>query len=68
MAKVEFVVCPTCKQKLAVQPYVTVGTNIVCANPKCNTSLRIEQRSPIKFKVVPNHETFNPGNRPESYA
>ncbi len=65
---VEFVQCPVCKQKLAVQGYVVVGSSIVCANPNCNTSLRITQRNPIKAERLTYEETRNPDHRPESYA
>lgn len=65
---VTFVVCPTCKQKLAVHTYVVAGSHIVCANPKCNTSLRIVQQKPIKVELVPIEQTFNPFNRPEAYG
>jgi uncharacterized protein YbaR (Trm112 family) len=65
---VEFVVCPVCKQKLAVQAYVGTKSHIVCANPKCNTSLRIVNRNPIKVDLVPIEQTFNRDHRPESYG
>lgn len=68
MAAVEFVRCPACKQKLAVQGYVVAGSNIVCANPHCNTSLRIVQRRPIKVEHMPIAQTFNRDHRPESYG
>lgn len=65
---VEFVVCPVCKQKLAVQSYVVAGSYVVCANPACNTSLRIVSRNPIKTEHVPIEKTFHPDYRPESYG
>jgi uncharacterized protein YbaR (Trm112 family) len=65
---VEFVTCPVCKQKLAVQGYVVVGSNIVCANPNCNTSLRIVKRKPLRAEQVPVEQTFNHDDRPESYG
>lgn len=65
---VEFVQCPECKQKLAVQGYVVVGSSIVCANPKCNTSLRVVNRNPIKTERLTQQETFNADSRPESYG
>ncbi len=65
---VEFVVCPTCKQKLAVHTYVLAGSNIVCANPQCNTSLRVVSHKPITVEPVPIEQTFNPFNRPEAYG
>lgn len=68
MAAVEFVRCPVCNQKLAVHSYVVAGSNIVCANPRCNTSLRIVQRRPIKAEQVPIVQTFNRDHRPESYG
>lgn len=65
---VEVVVCPVCKQKLALQGYILVGTHVVCANPNCNTSLRIVSRSPVKAERVPVEQTHHPDYRPESYA
>jgi hypothetical protein len=65
---VEFVKCPNCQQKLGVQGYVSVGTHIVCANPKCNTSLRIVSRKPLKVERVPIEQTFTHAHRPESYG
>ncbi len=65
---VEFITCPTCKQKLALQSYVAVGALVVCANPKCGTSLRITQRKPVKVEVVPEEETHHHDYRPESYG
>lgn len=64
----EFVRCPVCKQKLAIQDYVTVGSDVVCANPECLTSLRIVSRRPLRVEVVPIEETFNADDRPESYG
>lgn len=64
----EIATCPVCKQKLAVYPYVIVGSLIVCANPRCGTSLRVLQRKPIKVEVVPEEDTYHPDYRPESYG
>jgi alpha-aminoadipate/glutamate carrier protein LysW len=66
--KVEFATCPACGQKLAVYPYVVVGSNVVCANPRCNTSVRVTGREPIQVTYVPIDQTRNPDNRPESYG
>jgi len=65
---VEFVTCPVCKQKLALQGYIVVGSGVVCANPHCNTSLRIVHRQPIRAEKVPMEKTFHPDQRPESYG
>ena len=65
---VEFVRCPNCKQRLAVQSYVTVGALVVCANVKCGTSLRITRRHPLNVEAVPETETYKVDYRPESYG
>lgn len=62
----EFVVCPICKQKLGIYNYMTVGTDVVCAN--CETNLRVEQHNPIKVKQIPISQTLNANSRPESYG
>ena len=62
----EFAVCPVCKQKLAIQDYVVVGTEVVCNN--CESNLRIENRRPLRIVLVPIQETFNADSRPESYG
>ncbi|NJK82007.1 MAG: hypothetical protein HC876_10140 [Chloroflexaceae bacterium] len=64
----EIVKCPTCKQKLGVQPYIQVGSRISCANPGCNTMLLITKRHPIQVEVVPYKETLNADSSPESYG
>lgn len=63
---IEFVACPVCKQRLGLINYLSVGTEVVCAN--CETNLRIEQRNPLKIKPIPVKETFNANDRPESYG
>jgi hypothetical protein len=63
-----FVACPTCKQKLAFHDYVVEGSEMVCANPRCETVLRLVQRKPPKVEVVPFEATRNPNSRPESYG
>lgn len=68
MATVEFVTCPTCKQKLALPDYMTVGTLVVCANERCGTSLRIVSRRPLRVEAVPEAETYTVDYRPESYG
>lgn len=68
MSSVEFVKCPTCKQKLAVMNYVTQGTLLVCANPKCGTSLRVLGRGPLRVEPVAEPETYKVDYRPESYG
>jgi hypothetical protein len=65
---VEFVRCPNCKQRLAVQSYVMEGAMVVCANPKCGTSLRITKRHPLRVEAVPESETYKVDYRPESYG
>lgn len=65
---VEFIKCPTCKQKLAVQDYVKDGALVVCANLKCGTSLRIVGRRPMRVEAVPEADTYKPDYRPESYG
>jgi alpha-aminoadipate/glutamate carrier protein LysW len=64
----ETIVCPVCKQKLAVFSYVAVGSDVVCANPTCLTSLRVEARGPLRVAVVPDEQTFDADSRPESYG
>lgn len=66
--KVEKVVCPSCKQKLALQGYIVVGSQVVCANPKCNTSLHVTNRNPLKVEHVPIEKTLTPDFRPEAYG
>jgi uncharacterized protein YbaR (Trm112 family) len=63
----EFVACPVCKQKLALFDYMTVGADVVCANPDCLTYLRIERRRPLQLRVIPDGQTYNADTRPESY-
>lgn len=65
---VEFVRCPTCKQKLAVQEYIIPGTLVVCANLRCGTSLRVSSRRPLRVEPVPEVETYKAEYRPESYG
>jgi hypothetical protein len=65
---VEFVRCPNCKQRLAVQSYVAEGAMLVCANVKCGTSLRITRRNPLRVEAVPEAETYKVDYRPESYG
>jgi recombinational DNA repair protein (RecF pathway) len=62
----EFATCPVCKQKLALQDYLVVGSEVVCAN--CETNLRIQQRRPLKLVQIPIEETYNVDSRPESYG
>lgn len=62
----EIVVCPSCKQKLALQEYVIAGVEVVCA--ECETALRIEQRHPVRVTVVPYKQTLDADSRPESYG
>jgi alpha-aminoadipate/glutamate carrier protein LysW len=62
----EIVTCPVCKQKLMVQDYVTVGSEMVCNN--CESTLRIEGRKPLRVALVPYQATLDPNGRPESYG
>ena len=62
----EFASCPVCKHKLALQEYVVVGSEVVCAN--CETNLRVEKRNPLRLAQIPIEETFNASSRPESYG
>ena len=62
----EVISCPVCQQKLAVQAYVLVGTELVCAN--CETNLRITKRRPLRVEQIPIEETYNVDSRPESYG
>jgi alpha-aminoadipate/glutamate carrier protein LysW len=61
-----FATCPVCKQKLALQEYVVVGSEVVCAN--CETNLRVEKHNPLRLVQIPIQETFNASSRPESYG
>lgn len=65
---VEFVICPNCKQRLALHPGMVVGTIVVCANPRCETHLRIIKRRPVRVEQVAVEETLNANNSPESYG
>lgn len=60
------VACPQCKQKLAIQAYVSVGNMLVCAD--CETNLKIVSIKPIKIVKVTLDETYNQDARPESYG
>lgn len=63
----EMIVCPACKQqKLMVQDYIIVGSEMVCN--KCEATLRVTQREPLRVEVVPYTATLNPDSRPESYG
>jgi hypothetical protein len=65
----ETLTCPVCKQRLAIFDYMmAAGAEVVCANPTCLTTLRIDSRKPLKVSVVPQEKTFNADSRPESYG
>ena len=64
----EIVTCPVCKQKLLIQDYVTIGSEMVCSNINCESALRIESRRPLRVKLIPYGATLNPDSRPESYG
>lgn len=63
---VMIVPCPVCKQQLAIQAYVPVGTMLVCAD--CETNLKIISVKPSKVVKVTIEETYNTDARPESYG
>ncbi|MCU0491461.1 MAG: hypothetical protein MUD01_07735 [Chloroflexaceae bacterium] len=65
---IDVVSCPVCRQKLAIQIYMRVGSRMVCANKECGTSLRLVSRRPLQVERVAEAETFNPDDRPESYG
>ncbi|ACL25762.1 MAG: hypothetical protein KatS3mg055_0414 [Chloroflexus sp.] len=65
---VEIVKCPSCKQKLAIFPYVPVGGLVVCANRNCGADLRLVSRKPARVELVPQQETYTVDYRPESYG
>ena len=65
---IETVTCPVCKQKLAIFTYMLAGSELVCANPKCLTSLHIDSHRPLRVSVVPKAQTHNADSRPESYG
>lgn len=65
---VTFVKCPNCKQKLAVYDYIADDAQLVCANVRCGTSLRLVTRRPLRVEAVPEPETYTVDYRPESYG
>jgi uncharacterized protein YbaR (Trm112 family) len=62
----EIVTCPVCKQKLMIQDYVTIGSEMVCNN--CESALRIDSRRPLRVTLVPYAATLDQDSRPESYG
>jgi uncharacterized protein YbaR (Trm112 family) len=66
--QIEVVACPVCGQKLALQRYILVGSRVVCANPACNTTLRVASRKPAQIERVSFEETLNQDSSPESYG
>ena len=62
----EVVACPVCKQRLMLQDYVTIGSELVCNN--CESTLRVEKRRPLRIALVPYSATLDPNGRPESYG
>ncbi len=64
----EFVRCPVCSQRLALQAYVLPGTLLVCANINCNTNMRVTSRRPLHIEVVAEKQTYTAEHRPESYG
>lgn len=64
----QVIACPKCKQKLALVEHFTLGAEVVCANPQCETVLRLVSRRPLRVDVVPVEATRNPSSRPESYG
>lgn len=65
---VEFIRCPVCKQKLALQPYIAPGALVVCANVACGANLRVVSRQPARVEQVPESATYSADYRPESYG
>lgn len=65
---IEIIRCPKCRQKLALYPGMVVGTIVVCANPRCETRLRITRRKPARIEHVPYEETLTANGNPESYS
>lgn len=65
---VGFTRCPQCGQRLAVMDYLVVGSQLVCANEKCGTSVRIVARKPLRVEEVAEDETYLVDFRPESYG
>ncbi len=68
VTNVEIISCPVCKQRLALQGYIVIGTRIVCANPSCNTTLRVTGRNPARVEQLTEAETRNADSSPESYG
>jgi uncharacterized protein YbaR (Trm112 family) len=68
MRTMEIVKCPVCKQKLSLQAYAIINTRVVCANPQCNTTLRVTRRNPARVERVPFEQTLNQDSSPESYG
>ena len=62
----EIVTCPVCEQKLMLQDYVTVGSEVACNN--CESTLRVENRRPLRVALVPYTATLDQNGRPESYG
>lgn len=65
--QIQVVSCPVCGQKLALQRYILAGSRVVCANPNCNTTLRVTSIQPARIERVPFEETLNSDSSPESY-
>lgn len=66
---IAFAQCPVCKQKLALQSYMQViGTRFVCANPDCDTNIKVTGNNPLKIELLPESETRDADARPESYG
>ena len=64
----EFATCPVCGQKLAIQDYMIVGSEVVCANAHCETNLRVARLRPLRLVQIPIEDTYNVDSRPESYG
>ncbi len=62
------VVCPVCRQRLGLLPYVQQGDELVCADKGCGATLRVESLRPPRVALVPPAETLNANSRPESYG
>lgn len=64
----DIIKCPVCKQKLALQEYITEGTLVVCGNKACLSSLRVSGRRPLRVEAISKAETRSVDYRPESYG
>jgi hypothetical protein len=45
-----------------------IGTRFVCANPDCDTNIKVTGNNPLKIELLPVSETRDADARPESYG